>query len=307
MLGEHGHDLVAFLPAQQAGIDENAGQLLADRTMQQGGDDRGIDAAGEAQDDLVVADLLAHSGDLVVDDVGRRPQRAAAADLGDEAAQQGLALARMGDFGMELHAVPVLVLVGHRGDRNAIGARGDDESRRGGGDMIAMAHPDVQTRRLARMIIETMQQHIAGNHLDFGMTEFARIGGFGRTAELGGQGLHAVADAEDRQSGIENFLRRLRRTMQRGRLRPPGQHDALRTISRDLGRIMIPGPDLAIDTDLANAPRDQLRVLRTEIEDQDLVVVEVGHAMGFGIREWRFAGARNQASGAVLAICETSL
>ena len=46
---------------------------------------------------------------------------------------------------------------------------------------------------------------------------------------------------------------------------------------RDLGRIVVPGPDLAIDADLADAARDQLRVLRAEIEDEDLVGVDVGH------------------------------
>jgi hypothetical protein len=35
---------------------------------------------------------------------------------------------------------------------------------------------------------------------------------------------------------------------------------------------VVPGPDLAVHADLADAARDQLGVLRAEIEDQDLVV-----------------------------------
>ena len=90
VLGERRHHLVAFVPAQQAGVDEHAGQLVADRLVQQRGDDRRIDAAGQPEDDFVVADLLAHARDLVVDDVLGRPQRAAAADVDDEAPQQRL-------------------------------------------------------------------------------------------------------------------------------------------------------------------------------------------------------------------------
>jgi hypothetical protein len=38
--------------------------------------------------------------------------------------------------------------------------------------------------------------------------------------------------------------------------------------------------DLAVDTHLAHAARDQLRVLGSEIEDQDPVRVDVGRADG---------------------------
>ena len=90
VLGEHRHHLVAFVPAQQAGVDEHAGQLVADRLVQQRRDDRGIHAARQAEDHFVRTDLRAHARDLVLDDVGGGPQRAAAADVDDEAAQQRL-------------------------------------------------------------------------------------------------------------------------------------------------------------------------------------------------------------------------
>ena len=47
MLGERAHDLVAFVESQQAMIDEDAHELVADRAMEQGGDHRRVDAAGE--------------------------------------------------------------------------------------------------------------------------------------------------------------------------------------------------------------------------------------------------------------------
>jgi hypothetical protein len=40
---------------------------------------------------------------------------------------------------------------------------------------------------------------------------------------------------------------------------------------------VVPGPDFAVHADLADAAGDELGVLRAEIEDEDLVVVDVGH------------------------------
>ena len=40
VLGEGTHHLVALIEAQQPVVDEHAHQLCADRTVQQGGDDR---------------------------------------------------------------------------------------------------------------------------------------------------------------------------------------------------------------------------------------------------------------------------
>jgi hypothetical protein len=68
--GEGGHDLVALAEAQQAVVDEHAGELVADGPVQQRRHHGGVDAAGQAQQHLVVADLFAHRGDGVVDDVG---------------------------------------------------------------------------------------------------------------------------------------------------------------------------------------------------------------------------------------------
>jgi hypothetical protein len=56
--GEHVHHHVALVEAQQAVVDEHAGELVADGAVDQGRGHRGIDAAGQAQDHFLVADLL---------------------------------------------------------------------------------------------------------------------------------------------------------------------------------------------------------------------------------------------------------
>src|SRR5690606_40152494 len=274
--GSHGrHHLVAFLPAQQAGIDEHAGQPVTDGLVQQGCDHGGIDAAGQAQQHLVIADLFAHAGDLVLDDVGSGPGKIAAADVGNEAPQHRPALFGVRHFGMELHAVDVARLVGHRHDRHAAGARGDAETRRNLTDAVAVAHPDIEPRWRTGVILEAIQQRAGGNHLGFGMAELALKIRFGATTQLRCQRLHAVADAENRYAEVEGFLWGFRRIGCRRRLRTARENDALWRVSRDFRGIVIPGPYLAIDADLADAPGDQLRVLRAEVEDQDLVAMDV--------------------------------
>src|SRR3546814_20580137 len=85
----------------------------------------------------------------------------------------------------------------------------------------------------------------------------------------------AVADAEQRQAAVEHLPRRGGRTLHRGRLRTAGQDDALWRERRDLVRVVVPGPDFAVDAQLADATRDQLRVLRAEVEAEEIVGVEV--------------------------------
>ena len=274
-IGEGRHDLVALAQPQQAGVDEHAGQLRADRLVQQRGDDGRIHAARQAEDHFVAAHLLADARDLVVDDVGRGPQRGAAADVDDEAAQQREALLGVSDFGMELHAVPALGLKGERGHRHALGAGGDGELRRRGADVVAVAHPHVETRRRAGMVRQTFEQTVLRDDRDFGVAVFARVGGFGLAAQLLGHRLHAVADAQQRQAAVEHVLRRARRAVFSGRFGAARQDDALGRERGDLGRIMVPGPDFAVDAQLADAAGDQLCVLRAEIEDEDFVAVEI--------------------------------
>ena len=61
--------------------------LVADRLVQQGGGDRGIDAAGEAADHLAAADLAADALDRLGAERRHRPVAAAAGDVMGEVAQ----------------------------------------------------------------------------------------------------------------------------------------------------------------------------------------------------------------------------
>ena len=92
--GEHLHHHAAFVEAQQAVVDEDAGELVADRAVDQRRGDARIDAARQAEDDLLVADLLADARDRLVDVVAHHPVGLRAGDVEHEAVQQVAALAR---------------------------------------------------------------------------------------------------------------------------------------------------------------------------------------------------------------------
>ncbi len=96
------HHLLEFVLAQHAVVDEDAGETVADGTVEQDGSHRRIDTAGETEDDAVVAQLLfefCHGG---VDKRGSTPLLTGAADVDHEILQQQRALQGVKHLGMEL-------------------------------------------------------------------------------------------------------------------------------------------------------------------------------------------------------------
>jgi hypothetical protein len=189
-----------------------------------------------------------------------------------------------------------------------VGRRGHREARRRRGDAVAVAHPDVELElralrerrrrrrecrravlrahpRLAfaevrgrRRVAQRVEQLARRADRDARVAELAMMPRLDLAAELLRHRLHAVADAEDRHAGVEHLLRCVRRAGFDARLRAAREDDALRRELRDLRGIVVPRPDLAIHADLAHAARDELGVLRAEIEDEDLVGVDVVHS-----------------------------
>src|SRR3546814_4056056 len=84
MVAEQPFDLLALVHAEEAVVDEDAGQLLADRLVDQHRGDGAVDAARQAAQHALVADQRANLGDLGRAELGHRPFAAAAADKADE-------------------------------------------------------------------------------------------------------------------------------------------------------------------------------------------------------------------------------
>jgi hypothetical protein len=90
-----------------------------------------------------------------------------------------------------------------------------------------------------------------------------------RAAEGDGHGLVPVADPEDRDVGLEQGRVDLGRAGRIDAGRAAGQDHRSWATGQDLGDRHRRRHDLAVDVGLADPPRDELRVLRTEVDDQD--------------------------------------
>ena len=192
-------DLLGFVEPQQAVVDEHAGELLADRLVDQHRGDRGIDAARQAADHPALADLRADFLDRLVLEGAHGPVAAAARDLAHEIADQRRALRRVHHLEMKLRGVELARLVGDHGDRRVRRRADHAEARGQHGDAVAVAHPHRIVLALAPHALE--QRRVLGDQ-NLGAAEFAVMAGLDLAAELRRHRLLAVADAEHRNAGL---------------------------------------------------------------------------------------------------------
>ncbi len=81
--------------------------------------------------------------------------------------------------------------------------------------------------------------------------------------------LHAVADAEDRDAQLVDLGRDARRVRVVAGRRPAREDDPARRELADARHRQVERVDLGVDVLLAHPARDELRVLRAEVEDED--------------------------------------
>ena len=132
-----------------------------------------------------------------------------------------------------------------------------------------MAHPHGIA---AALFPDAGKQRALLDDADLGAAEFAMMAALHRAAQLRGQQLLAIADGEHRHSRVENALRRARRAVLGDGAGAAGEDHRLGADFGEGALGALEGRDLAIDARLAHAPRDELRHLRAEIDDQQLVV-----------------------------------
>src|SRR2546425_1011671 len=280
VLREGVHHLRRLVQAQEAVVDEDAGELLADGAVDERRGDRGIDAAGETEDHLVAAHLAFYFLDRFRYIVRHAPVAAAVADLAHEAPEDLRALARVRHFGVELHRIEAPRLIGHAGDRAGVGRSHELEARGQRDDLVAVAHPDFQHAVPFRRaeILDAVEQLGVAARADFCITEFAHFSCLDPAPELLRHGLHAVADAEHRDAELEHRLWGPRgRLLVRGHVTAGEDHAARAELAHE-SVADIAGVDLAVHACFAHAAGDELGVLGAEIEDEDfLVLTRAGH------------------------------
>ena len=184
-------DLGELVFAEDAVVDEDAGEAVADGAGDEHGGDGGVDAAGEAADGVAVADLGADALDGGLDEVLGRPVGLGAADVEDEVAEEFHALAGVGDLGVELHGPDAARLRWRcrRGRWRSCAVRTKPSGSVFG--FVAVAHPDFERAGQAA------EERRLGDDLDLGVAVLARGCGLDLAAEVVGDELQAVADAED--------------------------------------------------------------------------------------------------------------
>src|SRR5438132_3851345 len=89
------------------------------------------------------------------------------------------------------------------------------------------------------------------------------------TAELVGEELHAVADAEHGEAGLEDVSGGLRSAFVVDGGWAAGEDEAARVEPLDLLPGSVVGDELAVDVALADAAGDEHRVLGTEVDNDD--------------------------------------
>jgi hypothetical protein len=252
--------------------------------MQQCTQHGGIDAAGQAEQHAIVPDLFADARDRVGDDVACIPARLAAADLAHEALEHLHALERVRHLRMKLYGVEMSGFIGHRRERHGARECDGDEARRQLIDTIAVAHPHVERRSalLVRVIAEAIEQAAGCGCRNARVAEFAMCAGGDAAAQLLRHRLHAIADAEHGHTELVHRLRRDRRRFVRHGLGTARENDAARTECTHVGIAHVPGMDLAVDAAFADAPGDELRVLRAEVQNQNSMRMDVGRVQKRG-------------------------
>lgn len=205
------HHLDRLVEAQQAVVDKHAGELVTDGTLDQRGSNAGIHAAREPENHFVRANLRPDALDRLADVVRHVPIVAAAADLVHEAGNHLPALECVRYLGVELHGVEMARFVGHRRDRRRVIAADHLEARRQFGDLVAVAHPDIeQTMALfVGPVLDVAEQRRVAARADLGITELPLARAFDLAAQLLCHGLHAIADAEHRHTEFKHALRRM--------------------------------------------------------------------------------------------------
>ena len=137
------------------------------------------------------------------------------------------------------------------------------------GSLVSLSPCEFQTCSVVRQIRKQGAEAVFDAERAFAV--FALLARLDLAAEVLGQELDAVADAQHRDAELEKGAVGQRRVLRIHARRAAGQDDALGLERGDFRGGRVVAQDHRIDVALADAARDDLRVLRTEIQDDNLL------------------------------------
>ena len=193
MMPENGLHLLPFAFPQHPVVHINASELVADRLVQQHGGHGRIHTAGQAENQVGIANRLPDLPLLLVHEGGPCPVAPAPADthckVFDEQAPGG----SMHHFGMKLYTVVGELVGRYRRNRRIAGMGNNPILRRQAGKVVAVAHPDDGTVGYA------LEESRGIVDMQMSAPEFAALGRSNLPSRQAGHGLQAVANTEHRR------------------------------------------------------------------------------------------------------------
>ena len=243
-------------------IDVDACELPRHGAREQSRAHRGIHAAGETEQHLFAADLLADLADLCFKEALHRVIPGAAADGKEEVLQNKTALNGVGHLGVELHAVKPVLFVRVCRHGGKIGVAGGAEALGQRRDEIGVAHEHVRRHGAAG------KERERGVQRDGEYAVLALVARRYRSSAEMADELHPVADAEHGNAELQHGFVAGGGIVAVYAVRSAGEDDALRRHRADLLHGHFARTDLGIDAMLTHAARDQLLVLSAKIQDQ---------------------------------------
>ena len=267
------HDLFAFVLTQHAVVHEDAVELLTDGLVEQHGHHGGIHAAGERADDVAVAHGFAHLLHHAFHEGAHGPVGRDLRHLEEEVADHLRAVFGVMHFGVELQGVDAAFVAAHGGHVEGGGAAGHDEAGRRRLHLVAVGHPHAGAFAFGEGG-NAVPQGAVGHLFKVGGAVFAGFGLGEHAAELVGEKLHAVADAEHRHAEFKQALVEAGSVLfahaggAAGKNDGVGMHGGHGLGGGDAGM------NFGIDSGLAHAAGDELGDLGAEVENDDF-----GHAI----------------------------
>ena len=204
---KHLHHFSGFPFSQKTIVHQNTRQIIPNGFMKEHRGYRGIHPAGKPTDNPFIPQLCTQGLHRSADKRGHIPGRCATADVKQEIGQDFGSFGRMGHLRMELHAEKTPRGINH-GRHGAVFAAGKGFKSFGHPfDTIPMTHPDGPPIILFKSMKQVLV--IPDGHGGISVFPITRLGH--HAAPQMGKELHAVTDAQYRDTEIENTLIRKRR------------------------------------------------------------------------------------------------
>src|SRR5665213_1917935 len=144
-------DDLRLASAQQPVIDEDAGQLAANRLVQKGRRHTPIHAAAQAEEDPLLPSDPANFLDRLVEIIAHVPIRPATANAMDKIGDNLAPARRMGDLGMKLQPIKAPFPILQSRELRIIRSGGDLEALGNLAQLIPVRIPDLErTRQLGK-------------------------------------------------------------------------------------------------------------------------------------------------------------